>query len=116
MQKFPIYASKEHLVADLASAEIKKSAWNIWQTLYLARLLVWGFAAREERYDEQQNDSSHHRGYKRAEGPRRYPTHKPYEPATQESTDDTNNQINNKSRAAAPDDKVGQPSCDQANE
>ena len=24
VQKFPIYASKEHLVADLASAEIKK--------------------------------------------------------------------------------------------
>ena len=117
MQKFPIYASKEHLVADLASTEIKKSLPEIFGRLYtLARLLVWGFAAREERYDEQQNDSSHHRGYKRAEGPRRYPAHKPYEPATQESTDDTNNQINNKSRAAAPDDKVGQPSCDQANE
>ena len=41
VQKFPIYASKEHLVADLASAEIKKSLPEIFGRLYtLARLLV----------------------------------------------------------------------------
>ena len=41
VQKFPIYASKEHLVADLASTEIKKSLPEIFGRLYtLARLLV----------------------------------------------------------------------------
>ena len=79
-------------------------------------LIICAPAASEERYDEQQNYCSHHRGQQRAECSRRNPAPQPHEPAAQESAYDADNQIDNKPRAVASNNHIGYPAGDKTNE
>ena len=95
MQKFPIYAHS---------------------CVNFAYLIIFGPAAREERHDKQQNYRARHRGQQRAECPHSNPTPQSYEPAAQKTSYNADNQIENKSCAAAPDIHIGYPSRDKTND
>ena len=95
MQKFPIYA-------------------HSW--VNFARLIIFGPAAREERHDKQQYYRARHRGQQRAERPHSNPAPQSYEPAAQKASYNADNQIDNKSCAAASDNHIGYPSRDKTND
>ena len=93
MQKFPIYAHS---------------------CVKFVRLIICGPAAREERHDKQQYYRACHRGQQRAECSHSNPAPQSYEPAAQETANDTDDNIEQKPCAATAHNKVGEPSCYQA--
>ena len=95
MQKFPIYAHS---------------------CVKFAHLIICGPAAREERHDKQQYYRARHRGQQRAECPHSNPAPQSYEPAAQKASYNADNQIDNKSCAAASDNYIGYPSRDKTND